>query len=206
MGRKPDTPQMQAAKGNPGKRMTKAERAVAESARIAELIAAAPAESSDSFAPPAMLEDERFAPALRVWRELVPELRALNILSTLDRQAFAVFCVAVGDYWQAVDDIRTRGMTYMATTHSGNKMLRVNPAVSVKERLGKFIFDASAEFGLTPLRRYNLMREMAAHGGMPNPNAGAHRPADEPASVARDDDDLIGRATRLDSTPPQTLQ
>lgn len=205
MGRRPDTPQMQAAKGGPGKRMSKADRALAEAERLAGVIAAAPAESSDPFAPPVMLLDDRLKPALTVWRDLAAELREMHIVQSLDRYAFAVLCISIADYFAAVDNILVNGAQYWAKTHGGNKMLRVNPAVMVKERLAKFIFDATAEFGLTPLRRYALLREQSQYGGGPRPGGGASAPETrEPSAGA--DDDLIGLASRHDSKPPVTLQ
>lgn len=204
MGRRKDTPRMQAAKGSPGKRMSKADRALAEAERLASVIAAAPAESSDPFAPPAMLLDERLKPALTVWRELAAELKQFNIVSNLDRYTFAVLCISVADYMAAVDNILVNGPQYWAKTHGGNKMLRTNPAVMVKERLGKFIFDAAAEFGLSPLRRYALLREQSAYGGG-SMSAGVAHSADAPALTCADDEDLIGLAARRNSPPP-TLQ
>ena len=52
MGRRPDSPAVQHAKGNPGKRLTKADRQRQESERIASLMAAAPS-NGDPLAPPA---------------------------------------------------------------------------------------------------------------------------------------------------------
>ncbi|OBS51147.1 hypothetical protein A8B73_17660 [Methylosinus sp. 3S-1] len=188
---------MQAAKGAPGKRLSKAERARLEAERLAAVIAAAPAESTDPFAPPVMLLDERLKPALTVWRELAGELRQLNIVRTLDRYTFAVLCLSIADYMAAVDNILVNGAQYWAKTHGGNKMLRTNPAVLVKERLGKFIFDAAAEFGLTPLRRYALLREQSQYGGGPRAPAA-------PAEAAAKDTDLIGLAAVHDAEPPCT--
>ncbi|MGJ0505620.1 MAG: P27 family phage terminase small subunit [Methylocystis sp.] len=184
--------------------MSKADRALAEAERLASVIAAAPAESSDPFAPPAMLLDERLKPALTVWRELAAELKQFNIVSNLDRYTFAVLCISVADYMAAVDNILVNGPQYWAKTHGGNKMLRTNPAVMVKERLGKFIFDAAAEFGLSPLRRYALLREQSAYGGG-SMSAGVAHSADAPALTCADDEDLIGLAARRNSPPP-TLQ
>lgn len=195
---------MQAAKGNPGKRLTKAEKALAEANRLASLLAAAPPESGSPLAPPVIMLDERLKPAITVWRELAGELGRMNLLTTVDRFTFSVYCIAVADYYAAVDDILANGHVYWATTHGGNKLRRANPSVAIKERLGKFIFDAGAEFGLTPLTRYSLLREQAGFGGAPNQNPGAPQKPAETASPTHDDQDLIGYAQRLDSAP--TLQ
>lgn len=206
MGRRRDTPEIQAAKGNPGKRLSKAEKALAEAHRLAALLAAAPSEPGNPLAPPVIMLDERLKPAVTVWRELAAELGRMNILTTLDRFTFSVYCIAIADYYAAVDDILANGQVYWARTHGGNKLRRANPSVAIKERLAKFIFDAGAEFGLTPLTRYSLLREQAGFGGGPNTNPGAQpsKPNDAPPSPNQDDQDLIGYAQRLDSAP--TLQ
>lgn len=185
--------------------MSKADRALAEAERLASVIAVAPAESSDPFAPPVMLLDERLKPALAVWRDLAVELRDLHIVKSLDRYTFAVLCISIADYFAAVDNILVNGAQYWAKTHGGNKMLRVNPAVAIKERLGKFIFDAAAEFALSPMRRYALLREQSQCGGGPRPGAGDRMPETSKPG-ARDDEDLIGLASRCGSKPPMTLQ
>jgi P27 family predicted phage terminase small subunit len=190
---------LQAAKGNPGKRLTKAEKAQAEADRLAQALASAPAESGDVLAPPTMMLDERLKPAITVWRSLASDLAKMNVLTVLDRHAFAVYCIAVADYYAAVNDVLANGQTYLATTDKGNKMRRTNPAVAIKERLAKFVFDAGAEFGLTPLTRYSLLREQAAHGGGQLPqNVSNEDPQSAPQSSA---DDLIGFAQRIDSPP-----
>jgi P27 family predicted phage terminase small subunit len=195
---------MQAAKGSPGKRMSKGDRALAEAQRLAALVAALPAESSDPFSPPAILLDERLAPALVVWRELAAELKKFNIVSALDRYTFAVFCITVADYMAAVDNVLVNGPCHSVKTIAGDKMMRTNPAVKIKERLGRFIFDAAAEFGLSPLRRYALLREQSAYGGGAiAPAASASHDAQAPHSS--DHDDLIGLAARRNSPAP-TLQ
>jgi P27 family predicted phage terminase small subunit len=200
-GRRADPPQLQAAKGNPGKRLTKAERAQAEANRLAESLASAPAESGDPLSPPVMMLDERLKPAITVWRSLSGELGKMNVLTVVDRFTFAIYCLSVADYFAAVDDILDNGQTYWATTHGGNKMKRVNPAVAIKERLAKFIFDAGAEFGLTPLARYSLLREQAAYGGGALPPPQNRPPQGSEVSPQSDVEDLIGFAQRLDSPP-----
>ena len=95
-GRRGD-PAAQEVKGHPGRRKRSVRAMVAEADRVAKLLAQAPAESADVLAPPAMLVDPVYAPALRVWRELVPELRRTHRFSALSRDQFAMFCVYFGD-------------------------------------------------------------------------------------------------------------
>lgn len=205
MGRRPDTQQMQDAKGNPGKRMSKAERARAEAARVAGMIAAAPAESADAFAPPQMMLDPRLAPAIAVWRELVPDLRSMNILKTVDRLVFAMFCLLVADYWAARKDVLENGHYMWWQPAHGNKKRVKSPASDDVVHLTKVILDMAKEYALTPLARYALLREQSAHGaGSTLQSTNAHGAA--PASAAADSDDLIGLASRSDSAPPTTLQ
>jgi P27 family predicted phage terminase small subunit len=204
MGRRPDTPAMQAAKGSPGKRMSKADRAQAEAARVASMIAAAPAELGDALAPPQMMLDPRLAPAIAVWRELVPELRSMNILKSVDRLVFAMFCLLVADYWAARKDVLENGhYTWWQPAH-GNKKRIKSPAADDAVHLTKVILDMAKEYALTPLARYALLREQSAHGVVTaHQSADAHGAA--PSTAAADDDDLIGLAARRNSPAP-TLQ
>lgn len=201
MGRRPDTPQMQDSKGNPGKRMSKAARALAEAERLAALMAAAPAESNNPLAPPAILEIPALLPALEVWRRYVPRLRDMNIIKPeIHRDMFALFCIHLADYYKAVQEVAEKGSEYRTKTG----FIRPRRAALLKEHLPPVLMDMSKKWGLTAIDFYSLIREQAAHGSAPV--TAPVRDINGSASTHGDDNDLVGMAARSDSIPPATLQ
>lgn len=140
------------------RRMTKAERIVAEATRLADLLAAAPATPGGPLAPPMFINDPRLAGAARVWNEYAPRLEKLGMLEGLDRHTFAVFCTYVAEFVQANEDVIVHGYSKSVRTISGDHMLRENPAVSRRAEAVKNILDLSRRFGFTPLDRSALLR------------------------------------------------
>jgi P27 family predicted phage terminase small subunit len=155
-GRKPDAPALAAAKGNPGRR-----RRDTPAARAAELAAAA-AESADPLAPPRYLRDAKLRPALAIWRQLVGELRRFNLLDTLDRGTFAMYCVHMADWIAATKDIAKYGHSYTAKNVNNDDLMRLNPAVKVRELAERHILEIGSRFGLDPASRYRLLRDQSA--------------------------------------------
>jgi P27 family predicted phage terminase small subunit len=200
MGRKADDPTTQAAKGFPSRRRSKTERAIAEAERLAKLLADAPA---DPVGAPSLLADARMAPALQVWKDYAPQLRNNNLLDATDRHTFAVFCVFMADFAAANEEILLKGYSVNVKTVSGDKMPRDNPAVSRREIAVKFILELSKRFGLTPLDRYQLMKDQA-HQNAPGPLF-RPRPDETPDEApAPADEDVVGLLSKLDSAPPGT--
>lgn len=188
--------------GHPGKRPSKAERQLAEADAMAKLLATAPGSENDPKAPPAFL-DERFAPALAVWKDYAPRLAHLNLLDPLYRHAFACFCIWVGEFVMANEDIQKHGYSRNVKTVSGSMYPRVSPAVGRRDTAMSFMLDLSTKFGFTPLDHYKLIREQATGfpgGGKPNPmgdlgDAAANKPEGASSSP-------VGAMSRMDSAPP----
>ena len=159
------------------KRMTKAERIIAEATRLADLLAAAPATPGGPLAPPMYINDPRLAGAAAVWNEHATRLETLGMLEGLDRHTFAIFCVNVAEFVQANGDVIAHGYSKRVKTISGDYMLRENPAVSRRAEAVKNILDLSRRFGFTPLDRFALFRVSQASsfplfgGNEPKPNA-----------------------------------
>jgi len=202
-GRRRDSADAQAAKGDPRKRGAKVTRARAD--KLAALLAA-PQESSDPLAPPALLTDPRCAHALAVWREYAPRLARNNLLVELDRLTFAMFCVYYGEFIEATQDIRDKGKYFLVKmTFSEDTMPRANPSVAIRDKAWAVVMEMSKRFGLTPLDRYSLTAQQASALG----NGGglfdhAQKPAAESPAAAPDD--LVGSLGSFDSPPPRTLQ
>ncbi len=206
-GRRGDPPEVQAAKGHPGRRKTKVEKQIERSQQLADLLAAAPSESGDALSPPRFL-DERFAPALRVWRDYAPRLQKLNLLDHLHRYTFSLFCIAVGEWVTANEDILAEGYSSKVKTVSGDFMWRENPAVSRRDAATKIIFEMSKRFGLTPLDQANLFKEHAASplGGLFGDRAqpGTGERGGEAQAAVPQADDVVGMLARMDAPPPGT--
>lgn len=209
MGRRRDPPDIQAAKGFPGKRRTKVERQQAEAEALAALLAAAPAESADPLAPPALLYDPRLLPALTIWREYTPRLSKLNLFGVLDRHTFAIFCVYYADFVRAQRDILERGEYFISRTYggTGDKRPFDNPSVSRRDTAVKFILEFAKRFGLTPLDQLELIGKQASGlGGGLFGDRDPERPSDRSDPPAAHADGLIGVTDRFDTVPPGRLQ
>lgn len=192
-GRKPDGPELQAAKGSPGKR-THARRIENETARLS---------ANDPLNPPPFLRGSRGtgsqAEAMAIWRELAPQLQRRNLLDRMDRYAFARWCVYQAEWIQATRDIAKDGIARMVKTTSGDEMLRRHPAASHRDRVELALAKLESAYGLTPADRYKVMRDQAAAplGGL------FGRQDAEPASPSRaPGSDPVGFLTDRATVPP----
>lgn len=123
--------------------------------------AAAPAASG--FTPPPWLIGKA---ALGVWHRITPELRRLNILSTSDADVFGRYCQHFAEWIEAADTIKREGSTVLVKmTNSDERMPRLHPAVRVRDLAEKHLIDIEDRFGGSPLARYRLIAQQAAHPG-----------------------------------------
>lgn len=203
MGRRPDDPARQAAKGYPGKRRARTDKVAADQAARVKMLAGAQPASRDPFAPPVLLNSRQFARELQVWNEVVPLLRARNLLDPLDRNTLSMFVVYFADWERATTDIRKHGATREVKTVSGDAMLRLNPSVHLQKLCADMIDKMSAKFGFTPADRWKITKDQQAVSAQAATLFGPLREAEpESAPIAQP---AIGLMDRLDGTPP-TLQ
>lgn len=205
-GRRASPPELEKAKGYPGKRRSKADQALAQAERMAELLAAAPAGSGEPLAPPAFL-DARSAPALRIWRDLAPSLVATGRLTEEDRIVFAQFCVYAGEWVSSNEEILAKGYSQKVKTVAGGFMERTRPAVAIRERAFDVVLKLAEKFGLTPRDRYSLFKDQAGAGlGGLFGDQGGRRSEDDSAqpgaAAGPGEDDPIGALGRMNSPPP----
>src|SRR5438477_10230282 len=104
----------------PKKKLTKAERAIANAERLARLLLTAPPIDDLPLSPPAFLTDKRLAPALQFWREHAAQFVALGTLEQVDRFSFAMLSIYAGEFVLAEEDILTTGYSVMVKTISGD--------------------------------------------------------------------------------------
>ncbi len=213
MGRHPDNPLDQAAKGFPGKRKSKTEKAIAEAERLASLLVAARA-STPSEGKPGYLHDARLKPASAMWDDYAPRLDRLHLLSQLDLHLFGMFCIYAAEFVAANEDILTKGYSVLVKTVSGDKMPRENPAVARRDFAAKMTIDLSSRFGLSPQDRHRLLAAGAMHFDdetlfgravqRPAPAAAEveSAPAEEPVPAPVAEGSAIGSLAGFDSVPP----
>lgn len=198
-GRRPDPPGLQAAKGHPGKRRSKAAAQLENAQHVAALLAAAPA--ADPLTPP-VLTDPRFAGALKIWSDLAPELVRTHRLPRESRLIFVQLCVYTAEWLEAELDIVANGYSQRVKTVAGGYMERQRPMVQRRERAFDNVLKLSERFGLTPHDLYTLFKDQAAAASN-NPGLfdgeGQAPPAPQaPAQPAG----LVGAAARFRTEPP----
>lgn len=165
------------------KRKTRAERQIEEAGRVATLITSAPVGGSD-VAAPGLIRDPRLAPALALWREVVPLLECRRVLDAADRFQLAMLCYWWAEFVAAADDVLRRGFSVMVKTISGDRMPRKNPSAARRDHAADKIAELSAKFGLTPLDRYALDRAAKRNGDPVGDELPLDHPTADKASVA----------------------
>lgn len=211
MGRRPDPPGLQAAKGNPGKRQSKVKSRAAEAERIAVLLSSA--STGDVLSPP-ILSDKMFAPALAVWRDLAPVLAKTHRLPKESHLIFVQLCVYMAEWLSAEVDIAENGYTQAVATVAGGVMERKRPVVDRREKAFENVMRLSGHFGLTPHDMYSMFKDQAQvaqtnpglfdQGGSRATSGSIAAQTEEPdAPAARST--VVGSAGRLRSAPPGTL-
>lgn len=196
-GPKPDPDQ--AAKGNPGRRKSKAKAAAAVAARTAELMA--PRASGEAELP-ALLRDEKYAPAALVWRQLAPELRRTHRLPLESEFSFVQFCVYAQEWVAATEDLHTNGFCQDVQTVAGGKMERRRPKQFDRQQAFQNMMELSGKFGLTPTDMYGLFKGQAAVAPSRPDLFGAERQASAGEPQPASGSSRIGGLGRLRSEPP----
>jgi P27 family predicted phage terminase small subunit len=172
MGRRKLPDEQRATHGSVKTRKSKIQRAAEERVAVAEVLAELPV--GTTLAPPALLRDLHYAKALEIWNELGPELERTNRLQPLHRQAFAMFCIYIGEWWTACEDLAVGGRSQSVPTVSGGVMERDRPAVRWRAEAFSNAMEAAKQFGLTPREEYALFKDQTV--------------------VARENPSLFGRA------------
>ena len=93
--------------------------------------------------------------ARREWDRLAPTLIRMGVLTSIDRDALAVYCEAVAHYEQAVTLVDKS-----AVLIRGTRGLVKNPAMQVARDQAAIIRAYARELGLTPSARSEMV-----HGG-----------------------------------------
>jgi P27 family predicted phage terminase small subunit len=86
------------------------------------------------------------------WHRVVGELRALGLLTIVDRAALEAYCQTYARWRQAEQLIRRRGMTYLTETGFERK----RPEVEIAESSLRIMRAYMTEFGMTPSARSRI--------------------------------------------------
>ena len=138
-GRRPLPTAVKRLRGNPGKRKLNAKEP-----RVP---------SSD----PAMPQDLPAA-ARSEWKRIVPELRIIGVLTSIDRAALAAYCHAYARWFEAEKQVKRLGIivkepVLLMGVPTGYHRYKKNPAVTISESAMKIMKSFLVEFGMTPSSR-----------------------------------------------------
>ena len=96
--------------------------------------------------------------AKSAWKQLVPQLEAMGILTRVDGHALAVLCQTWARWRKAEEFIEEHGETYRVKDADGRvKYLKKFPQVSTAESCARTLNRYLAEFGLTPSARSRIV-------------------------------------------------
>lgn len=107
-------------------------------------------------------------PARAIWYRIVPELARLNLISQGDADVIGRYCADLASWIKAQRILDREGLTVLVPmTNSDHKMPRRHPAVQVCSDLHRRMVDIEDRFGGSPLARYRLFAQQAAHPNLP---------------------------------------
>jgi P27 family predicted phage terminase small subunit len=207
MARRKDDPQLQAAKGYPGKRkkqvdadiqaaVASAEEPVIHSHELPKIFSAAPA---------------HWKVAIALWSELVEVLRASGRWRPGYRTALARYCAMSQKWTEAMDQLRRDlpkgGVVVKVVKGDGNEVFRTHPSVDYMSKVGVELRLMEDKFGFTPSSNSDLTRVEtfnAGQGRLPLQGGGMRAPASGGAGDVQNSDPM-SLMTDTDSAPPGTL-
>lgn len=90
--------------------------------------------------------------AASAWRELVPELARIGLLTVVDGHALAVYCEAWATYVEASERVRREGV--LVESYRGG--MAKNPAAQIMRDSADLMLKVGSQFGLSPATRARL--------------------------------------------------
>jgi P27 family predicted phage terminase small subunit len=96
------------------------------------------------------------------WRQLVPLLDGMRVLTKGDGDVLALACDAFARYRDARDAVREHGSTYESPTPAGGTIVRPRPEVQMADVAWRQYVQALIQFGLTPAARSRVTAEAPA--------------------------------------------
>jgi P27 family predicted phage terminase small subunit len=158
MARRKDDPELQRAKGFPGRRRTQVER------EIQAAVASAEEPTVNAYALPPLFTDApaHWRVAIKFWNELADVLRANGRLRPGYRAALARYCAMSQKWIEAMEQLRRDlpkgGVTVKVTKGDGNEVFRTHPSVDYMAKVGVELRLMEHEFGFTPRSNTDMTR------------------------------------------------
>ena len=90
--------------------------------------------------------------AMEHWLTLCPELEAIGLLTSIDTQAFAVYCESYAELIEAEAELVTFGRTQ--TTKDG--FMRKSPWLAIRDEAHKRMMQIGGQFGFSPASRTRI--------------------------------------------------
>jgi len=95
--------------------------------------------------------------AKAAWKQLIPQLDAMGVLTRIDANALTRYCRLWSRWRQAEEFLQQRGDSYLAKDAQGQvKGVRAYPQVRMANQLAEQQQRIEAQFGLTPSARARL--------------------------------------------------
>jgi P27 family predicted phage terminase small subunit len=95
--------------------------------------------------------------AKSAWKQLVPQLKQMRVLSRIDRNALVRYCQFWSRWKKAEEFLQKHGDVYPLKDEFGKlKCLQQFPQVAISHKLGAALGRLEQEFGLTPSARSRI--------------------------------------------------
>lgn len=96
--------------------------------------------------------------AKRAWRRIVPQLRAMKVLTSVDADALAAYCQTYARWVAAEQFLAQHGEVYPLRDENGKvRCMQQFPQVSIARNLLLLLKAYQQEFGLTPSSRSRVV-------------------------------------------------
>ncbi|HEY0701256.1 MAG TPA: phage terminase small subunit P27 family [Candidatus Acidoferrales bacterium] len=98
------------------------------------------------------------------WNSILPELRQLGVLSSIDGKALAAYCHSYARWFEAEEKVKQFGIVVeepilLMGIPTDYCRLKKNPAVTISETSMKIMKSFLVEFGMTPSSRSRVRIE-----------------------------------------------
>jgi len=91
------------------------------------------------------------------WKEIVPQLEAMGVLTLADEDALVRYCKFYSVYRDMCEDVRENGTTCDTVDKDGNPIgTKVRPEMNLILKISEQMLKLAEHFGLTPATRARL--------------------------------------------------
>ncbi len=209
MGRRKDDPELQKAKGYPGRRKAKVEQELEAIAAAAEKAGT----ENDPFPVPVEFTKAPvyWSRAIQLWKELSDIMVKQGRRRPAYRGALARYCWWTQQFFDCADQVRRDlprgGVTIKVKKGDGAYVYRTHPNIDFMAKAETALRLLDAEFGFTPMRDQDLIRTESFNASQGRlPLGGPHHQSSVPhnESDVNNGADPMGLMNGADSPPPGT--